>query len=136
MKSVLSFVLFLCAIQLSKAQDVPSYPSSTFSFPVSNLEASIQWYQEVLGNMERFSPAEGVVECLLNETTWLQLFEAPSGTGAILRLEVTDIKQHHKRLSQLDIVLTPVELVPGVVSYFDFKDLDGNLLSFYELEQP
>ena len=124
----------LCLLSLCQAQQ-PAYASSTFSFPVSNLEASVAWYGQLLGEVESFAPAEGVVEFQLNPTTWLQLFEGETGAaGSVLRLEVTGIKQQHARLEGLGIPATAVELVPGIVSFFDFEDLDGNQLSFYQLE--
>lgn len=131
------FVLALIvASYFGSAQDKPAFASSTLSLPVSNLQKSIDWYQQLLGEVEGFSPAEGVYEFQLNESTWLQFFEGEPSNGAILRLEVEVIKDHHDRLVKLGLSPSPVELVPNVVSYFDFKDPDGNLLSFYMLETP
>ncbi|WP_462249595.1 VOC family protein [Ekhidna sp.] len=134
MKKILIGIFLFSCIYLN-AQS--TFSSSTFSFPVSNLEASTEWYSDLLSNTNAISPAEGVVEFELNEKTWLQLFEGESSTNtAILRLEVNDIQSEHKRLKILGISPTNIELVPGVVSYFDFKDPDGNQLSFYTIETP
>lgn len=135
MRYLLVLVLGVCSMQLN-AQTQPTYASSTMSFPVTNLEKSIEWYKQVLGNVEYFSPAEGVTEFMLNENTWLQLFEfeGQSSSAAIMRLEVGDIRIQHNRLQKLGLSPSPVELVPEVVSYFDFKDPDGNQLSFYQME--
>lgn len=131
------FVLALIVASYNgSAQGKPAFASSTLSFPVSDLKQSIDWYQQLLGEVEGFSPAEGVFEFQLNESTWLQLFEGEPSSGAILRLEVKDIQDHHSRLVKLGISPGPVDMVPNVVSYFDFKDPDGNLLSFYMLETP
>lgn len=118
------------------AQGQPSYASTTISLPVSNLEQSIEWYKQLLGDVESFSPADGIIEFQLNENTWLQLFEEESSSNSILRLEVGDIQSQHDRLKKLGLAPTSIELVPDVVSYFDFKDPDGNQLSFYKLESP
>lgn len=136
MKHLLCTITLLFVFLASSAQDNVRYASSTFCFPVSDLSSSIDWYNSLLGEVESFTPAEGVVEFQLNTTTWLQLFEGPLSNGAVLRLEVNKIQEEHRRLQALGISPTPVELVPGVVSYFDFKDPDGNLLSFYRLETP
>ena len=134
MKYQITFVLLFCVIGFSVAQSSPSYASSTFSFPVSDIDEATEWYKQLLGEVEYFSPAEGVVEFKLNEQTWLQLFTGAQSSGATLRLEVTDIQSQHQRLTKLGIEPMDIELVPAVISYFDFKDPDGNLLSFYKLE--
>ncbi len=123
-------------INLSWSQNTPSFASTTISFPVTDVERSTQWYKQLLGEVESFAPAEGMIEFQLNELTWLQLFEGPISLGTILRLEVKDLKLEHQRLTDLGMLLSPIELVPNVVSYFDFKDPDGNQLSFYKLESP
>lgn len=136
MKYLVTSILFIFSMSLCGAQDNSSFASSTMCLPVSNLEESIQWYKQLLGEVENFSPAEGVMEFKLNDQTWLQLFEGTQSTGSILRLEVEDIRRQHKRLEKLGVKSTPIELVPDVVSYFDFEDPDGNQLSFYKLEMP
>ncbi len=133
MKRLIACIFVICSTQIN-AQNQLSYSSSTISFPVSNLDLSVEWYKQVLGEIEYFSPADGVMEFALNDKTWLQLFEGESTTGSVLRLEVRDIQFQYERLKKLSISPTPVEMVPNVVSYFDFKDPDGNQMSFYELE--
>lgn len=135
MRFLVTLFISFCSMQMS-AQSQQSYASSTISLPVSNLERSIKWYKQVLGDVEYFSPAEGVIEFMLNEKTWLQLFEGMSPSNSILRLEVRDIQSHYDRLKKLGLAPTSIELVPNVISFFDFKDLDGNQLSFYKLESP
>lgn len=132
MKYLITGIIIISAIQVN-AQNPNSYASSTIGFPVSNLEESVEWYKQVLGDVEYFSPADGVVEFALNDKTWLQLFVGTASQGSILRLEVADIESQYNRLNNL-VSPTPIELVPDVVSYFDFKDPDGNQLSFYKLE--
>ncbi len=134
MSRIFVFMLVVCVLHVGKAQERPQYSSSTFCLPVSDLVQATAWYQQLLGNVEHFSPAPGVVEFKLNDNTWLQLFEGTIGNGSIFRLEVADIQKQHSKLDKLGISPTAIELVPKVVSYFDFTDPDGNQLSFYKLE--
>ena len=134
MKGVIALLLFFCIVSFCDAQDKNAYGSSTICFSVSDLKEAVNWYSELLGDLDNFSPAPGIIEFQLNESTWLQLFEGSDTGGAILRLEVEDIQLEHKRLEGLGMSLTSVEYVPGMVSYFDFEDRDGNQLSFYKLE--
>lgn len=131
----MTFIWCICVAQVC-AQEIKSYASSTISIPVSDLNSSTEWYQQLLGDVESFSPAEGVVEFMLNEKTWLQLFEGEVAANAILRLEVMDIKMQYNRLRNLKLSPSEILLVPNVVSYIDFKDPDGNQLSFYQIEEP
>ena len=133
MKYIATLILLTAGIGQGFAQG-PSFASSTLSFPVSDLEKATKWYQELLGEVESFSPAPGVIEFQLNEVTWLQLFEGELSSGAILRLEVGDINTMHKKVYTMGSSPNDIDTVPNVVSYFDFKDPDGNQLSFYKLE--
>ncbi len=133
MKFLIISCFIVCSIQM-RAQDQLSYPSSTFCLPVAELERSIEWYKQLLGEIDYFSPADGIIEFALNDNTWLQLFEGELSSSSVLRLEVKDIEFQYKRLKNLKLSPTEIELVPNVVSYFDFKDPDGNQLSFYKLE--
>ena len=65
--------------------------------------------------------------------TWLQLFEGVvSLNGGIFRIGVPEIYEERSRLVKLGM-LTEVEEVPGVVSYCEFCDPDGNRLGLYHV---
>ena len=109
--------------------------SITIGIAVKDVEEATRWYKTLLGDVETMEPAPGVVELQLMENTWLQL----DGTGdlkvsgSIIRLETKDIDSMHKIVKKLMPDAGDVELVEGVVQYFDFKDLAGNRLSYYQL---
>jgi len=44
---------------------------------------------------------------------------------------VDDAGCERQRLEQLGVAVGPLEHVPEAVNYFDFRDPDGNVLSFY-----
>ena len=107
----------------------------TPGIPVSNLEESSRWYRLLLGEREEFSPDASNREFLLAKESWLQLIETEdvSSSKNILRLEVEDIDATHQHVRAMDIELGEIIRVPDLIALFEFKDIDGNNLSFYEL---
>lgn len=108
------------------------YQSTTIGLPVKDLDATIKWYQQLLGNLEEIEPAPGIKELQLNQTTWLQFYESDTGFGGsnILRIETADIAATHAKVVASGASATDVEEVPGVVKYFDLTDPSQNQLSF------
>ncbi|MDA0243760.1 MAG: VOC family protein [Chloroflexi bacterium] len=112
-----------------------SIASITIGIAVNDVEEASRWYQTLLGDVETMEPAPGVIELQLMENVWLQL----DGTSdfkiseSIIRLETKDIDFIHKKVKKLMPDVGDVELVEGVIRYFDFKDLAGNKLSYYQL---
>lgn len=106
----------------------------TVALPVSDLDSAANWYQRVLELSEPdLQPVDGVVEFKIG-SLWLQLGEestARSGAQVVTRFGVDDAGQERQRLERLGIPVGPLEHVPGAVNYFDFQDLDGNMLSMY-----
>lgn len=103
---------------------------------MKDLEASRQWYERLLGETECVTPIEGILELKISNKLWLQLIRKRGDsepTDSVLRMEVTDIQAELNRLGLLGIPTTGVEMVEGVISYFDLQDPDGNRLSFYQL---
>ena len=110
--------------------------SVTIGLPVRDLARAMGWYQRVSGlNEPDLQPADGVVEFQLGPV-WLQLGEevtTGSGAEAVTRFGVADAKSEHSRLASLGVAVGPLEHVDGAVDYFDFADLDGNVLSTYSM---
>ena len=130
---LLSFVLGIVFFAPEKPVLV-QYKSTTISVPVRDLEAAKTWVETVFGKMETMEPAAGYFEFMLNDQTWLQLFEQSSnGSKTVIRLEVEDIEKEHQKLKDLGIKTGVIILVPEVVLAFEFEDPDGNQYSFYEL---
>ncbi len=111
------------------------YQSTTIGLPVKNLDASIIWYRQLLGDVEEIEPVPDIKEFKLNDVTWLQIYEAETGFGGsnILRIETVDIVATHAKVAALDASPTDIEEVPGVIKFFDLTDPSQNQLSFYEM---
>lgn len=111
------------------------YRTITIGIKVKNLAESDKWYKTLLGELERLTPVDGILELKLDEGIWLQLIEKHNSknTSSIIRLEVRDLKVEKDRLEKYLIPTGEIQTVEGVISYFEFQDLDGNNLSFYQL---
>jgi len=109
--------------------------SVTVSLPVSNLTKAIDWYRQLLGELEEISPAEGIWEAFVTPSFTLQLFEMDAEEKSLktIGFESGDIEASHKLASGLGVEVGDIETVPDTVSYFEFSDPFGNLLSFYQV---
>lgn len=109
--------------------------SITIGIAVKDVEEATRWYKTLLGDVETMEPAPGVMELQLTENTWLQLDDTGDLKvgGAIIRLGTKDIDSIHKVVKKLMPDVGDIEFVEGVIRYFDFKDLAGNRLSYYQL---
>lgn len=109
--------------------------SVTIGIPVSDLEAACRWHELVLGKPHDIEPVPGIREFEVTGT-WVQLDEGPPNGGHwTLRIGVTDLIAERQRLTKLGVELGETRTVPGVISFFDFHDPDGNRLSCYEEDE-
>ena len=109
--------------------------SVTVGLPVRDLDAAMRWYTRVLElGPPELAPADGVVEFEVGPV-WLQLGADPGvqPSDVALRFGVSDVQGVHRRLTDLRLEPGDIEHVPGAVDYFDLRDPDGNLLSFYRV---
>lgn len=107
----------------------------TIGIAVKDVGEAVDWYKTLLGDIETMEPAPGTVELQLTENTWLQLDDTGYLTvgGSIIRLETEDIDEIHQKVKTLQPDVGEIEHVEGVIRYFDFEDVAGNRLSFYQL---
>lgn len=106
----------------------------TVGLAVSDLASARAWYEEVLElDGPDLEPMEGLVEYKVGPI-WLQLDEVDvAESSTVLRLGVPDIEAEHARLTALGVEVDEVIEIPDLISYFDFRDPDGNELSLYQL---
>jgi len=106
--------------------------SVTIGIPVSNVEAASRWYEQLLGKPPDIEPVPGIREFEI-AGTWIQLDEDQAvGGNWTLRIGVADLAAERHRLEKLGLQLGDTHTVPGVISYFNFHDPDGNQLSCYQ----
>ncbi len=110
------------------------HPTSvTVGLPVRDLAGATAWYNAVLDRRPELEPVGGIVEYDFGGT-WIQLMGGQRGSsGWILRYGVEDLESEQERLRGLGVSVGEVETVPGVISFFDFFDPDGNALSCYQI---
>ena len=109
--------------------------SVTIGIAVRDVKEAARWYKTLLGDVETMEPVPGTIELQLTENIWLQLDDTGylEVGGSIIRLETKDIDAMHKIVKNLMPDVSDIELVEGVIRYFDFKDPAGNRLSYYQL---
>jgi catechol 2,3-dioxygenase-like lactoylglutathione lyase family enzyme len=109
--------------------------SVTIGMPVRDLEVATDWYQRVFElDAPELRPADGVIEFEVG-SIWLQLGEAPEHVASetVIRFGVDNVGAEHRRLRSLGISVGAVEHVENAVDYFEFRDPDRNILSFYSM---
>jgi lactoylglutathione lyase len=109
--------------------------SFTVGLPVTELKRAVEWYRQLLGEVEEVNPAPGVWEFQIISSGWLQLFESEINNPnlAVVRFESDDIEASRMQALSLGTDVGEIETVPEAVRYFEFRDPFGNQLSFYEL---
>lgn len=109
----------------------------TVGIPVRDVAAARAWYDQLFERRPNIEPVPNIAEYEVGGM-WVQLMGGePPGTGWVLRVGVRGLEAERARLAGLGVEVGAVQTVPGVVKYFDFRDPDGNALSWYEvLDSP
>ncbi|MEM8917776.1 MAG: VOC family protein [Pseudomonadota bacterium] len=113
----------------------------TCSIGVSDIDASINWFEDVLGfkllyKAEEIAWAEmstglGAVNLGLG-----QVENVTEGGGATPVWGVTDITASKAHLEQHDVKLDgDIQDIPGLVKLLTFYDIDGNAMMLFEHNQ-
>lgn len=107
--------------------------SVTIAIPISDLALSRVWYDKLFEMNPSLEPAPGILEYEVGGA-WVQLVgRRRGGSGWVLGYGVNDLHDERERLEGLGIAVGAIETVPGVVSFFEFRDPDGNQLSCYRV---
>ena len=100
---------------------------------VSDLARSREWYSKLLGKGPDLEPFPGNVEYRVGGA-WVQVSEGKvSPSSWSLQLEVEDLPGEHERLRGVGIATMEIGTAPGVISWFDLKDPDGNSMRWFQV---
>ncbi|MEZ5708050.1 MAG: VOC family protein [Blastomonas sp.] len=110
----------------------------TCSIGVSNLDASIAWYQDILG-FELLYKVDDLAWCELASSVarvnvgLSQVEDAGGKGGATLTFGVTDIDAAKAELDARSVRQDgPIRDIPGMVRLLTFYDPDDNALMLYQ----
>lgn len=107
--------------------------------PVTDLDKSIEWYEDNLGVTKIDSWDGGVGFYFPNDNTQLALIQvdepqpseftvSPNSKNGYFNFLVDDIEEAYEKLNKSGVVTTEIEAFGGM-KVFDFFDLDGNPFS-------
>ena len=97
-------------------------------YGVRDLDAARAFYTGTLGFRELYRDDEGRWARLARDSTELALVESPEATGAVLAVDVPDVKGEAERLRADGVEVGVVVEIPGVIRLLDVFDPDGNRL--------
>ena len=95
-------------------------------YGVRDLERALAFYTEKLGFEELYRDGEGGWIRLGRDGAELALAETPEPTGAVLAVEVDDVKAEASRLREEGVEVGIVLEIPGAIRLLDVYDPDGN----------
>ena len=102
------------------------------SYPVSNLDRAVEFYQKVLGKKPLFRQEDWAEFELGGQRLALQETNGPIGTGAIVYFLAQPIEGFVLRLNELDTAMIGNIEIHSYGKLARFKDPDGNILGLYE----
>lgn len=100
---------------------------------VASLAKSRPWYSKLFGKEPDLEPFPGNVEFKLGGA-WVQISEGkvqPSSWS--LQIEVKDLSRERERLKAVGIGTAEIGTAPGVISWFDLEDPDGNEMRWFQV---
>jgi predicted enzyme related to lactoylglutathione lyase len=102
------------------------------SYPVSNLDRAVEFYQKILGEKPLFHQEDWAEFELGGQRLALQKTNTPTGTGAIVYFLAHPIESFVLRLNELDTAMIGNIEIHSYGKLARFKDLDGNIFGLYE----
>ena len=97
-------------------------------YGVRDLERAREFYTGQLGFEQLYHDAEGRWMRLARDSAQLALVESDEPTGAVLAVDVPDVKGEAARLREEGVEVGVVLEIPGTIRLADVYDPDGNRL--------
>ena len=109
--------------------------SVAIGIPVNNLEKSAKQYKDI------FEPEKELISTdfqIIEQRTapiWIQLFEGKTEINDnVVNFEVENLEKEYNRLKEMTVISNEEIIdIPDVIKYLEFKDPDGNKLTFLEI---
>lgn len=101
--------------------------------PVRDLAKSKAWYSRLFGKEPDLEPFPGNVEFKIGGG-WVQIVKGevkPSGWTVLF--EVRDLARERARLKESGMEAPEIMTAPGVISWFDLQDPDGNRMRWFQV---
>ena len=102
------------------------------SYPVSNLDKAVEFYQKVLGKEPLFHREDWAEFELGGQKLALQKSSSPGGIGATVYFIARPIEGFVFRLKEMDAMLEGNIEIHSYGKLARFRDPDGNILGLYE----
>ncbi|HUC38239.1 MAG TPA: VOC family protein [Acidimicrobiales bacterium] len=104
------------------------------SVPVTALQASMGWYQQIFGRPADIVPNKSEVMWCVAGNGWLYVIEDPERAGrTLVTISVTDLDQFVADLASRGISAGPVEAVGDAGRKASVADADGNVISWIQV---
>jgi catechol 2,3-dioxygenase-like lactoylglutathione lyase family enzyme len=102
--------------------------------PVADLNASLQWYERLIGRAADAQPMPGLAEWHFAGTGDVQLVEAPDRAGGgLLTLTVADLPAHVDDVRERGVEVEPIDdTTSDKVLFVTVADPDGNAVTLVE----
>jgi catechol 2,3-dioxygenase-like lactoylglutathione lyase family enzyme len=105
-------------------------------FPVSNLEASLQWYERLLGCPPSFFPNDQEAVWAIADHRWLYIIVAPERAGgSVLTIICDDLEPLIGEINARGISYNLEEFPAKNVRKVMYYDPDGNEIGFGRVDQ-
>ena len=99
--------------------------------PVSDVQESQRWYEDLMGRPEDNHPMDSLVEWRVTGTGWVQVFHDPERAGsALLNFAVDDLDAKAAELAARGLVLDNIQTANKGVRTASINDPDGNRITF------
>ena len=103
------------------------------SLAVKDIDASVQWYEKVLGRSADSTQMPGLAEWKFHGGGWLQVYALPERAGSCsCTLTVSDIDLEAARLNKLGVAAGAQ--MGEAIKVFMVKDPDGNSTAFAQAQ--